>query len=132
MSALLDTNIIIRYVTGDPPAEALIAKDIIDNEPDLMVTAHILAEVAFVLGSVTYNVEREAIVDTLVDFLDKENVMTFGVPKDVVVESLWLCRPSRRVSFADALLWASARTTGHPVYTFDRRFPTDGIEVRRR
>lgn len=41
---------------------------------------------------------------------------------------LW--RPSGRVSFADALIWAAARATAEPrVITFDQRFPD--VEVER-
>lgn len=43
-----------------------------------------------------------------------------------------MCRPSGRVSFGDAMVWAAARSAGvEVVYTFDRRFPSVGIEVRR-
>jgi hypothetical protein len=41
-----------------------------------------------------------------------------------------MCRDSGRVSIPDALIWAAARSAGNtPVYTLDRRFPADGIEV---
>jgi len=40
---------------------------------------------------------------------------------------------SARVSFADAMLWAAARSAGAAtrVYTLDARFPASGIDVRR-
>ena len=42
-----------------------------------------------------------------------------------------MCRPSGRVSIADAMIWAAARTDrASAIYTFDRRFPGDGIEIR--
>ena len=42
-----------------------------------------------------------------------------------------VCRPSGRVSFADALIWAAAHMTpGKVVYSLDERFPADGVEVR--
>ena len=45
---------------------------------------------------------------------------------------LLLCRPSSKVTVPDALLWAAARDAGQGVvYTFDRRFHAEGIEVRR-
>ena len=38
-----------------------------------------------------------------------------------------LCRPSGRVSFADALVWAAARSqTDASVYSLDERFPDEG------
>ena len=42
----------------------------------------------------------------------------------------WLCRPSGRVLFADALIWAEAVTNGLNVYTFDRRFPNSGVALQ--
>jgi predicted nucleic acid-binding protein len=43
-----------------------------------------------------------------------------------------LCRDSGSVSINDALLWATARGSRHAVvYTFDRRFPDDGVSARR-
>jgi len=36
------------------------------------------------------------------------------------------------VSFADAMIWAAARSTrAEAVYSFDDRFPELGVEVRR-
>jgi len=53
------------------------------------------------------------------------------LPKPLVLEALSLCRPSGRVSVADAFIWASARHAGiDGVYTFDRRFPAANLTVR--
>ncbi|GAB4274970.1 MAG: hypothetical protein Kow0092_30460 [Deferrisomatales bacterium] len=77
-----------------------------------------------------YGVERQAVVDVLVELVQKENLHPLGLDKAAVLEGLLLCRPSRRVSFADALVWAHARSSGAPrMYTFDRRFPDAGVEI---
>lgn len=103
----------------------------IDQEEGLLVTDVVLDETAYVLASV-YKVPREAIVDNLILFLQKENIQPFALNKESVLQSLLLCQPSGRVSFADALLWAAAQeTSGKVVYSLDERFPTEGIEVRR-
>jgi predicted nucleic acid-binding protein len=71
------------------------------------------------------------VVDHLILFLQKENIRPFALSKDNVLQALLLCRSSGRVSFADALIWAAARTTDEKVvYSFDERFPRDGVEVR--
>ena len=50
---------------------------------------------------------------------------------EVLLSGLELCRPSGRVSVPDALIWAMARAQPPSVvYTFDRRFPAEGIELR--
>ena len=52
--------------------------------------------------------------------------------KETLLQALLLCRPSGRISFADALVWAAAiETEDKIVYSLDARFPHDGIEIRR-
>ncbi len=129
MTAILDTSVIVRYLLNSPRHMAEVSTAIINGTEDLIVTTDAIAEVAYVLGSSTYRVPRARIVDALSEFLQRRNVSLFRIEKGVVLRALELCRPSRRVSFADALIWAAARSAGQPVYTFDRRFPSDGIEV---
>lgn len=121
---------VVRYLTGDPPDMAETAASVIDGEDGLLVTDGVLMETAYVLTSV-YGVERQTVVDHLVAFLQKENISTFGLDKRSVLQALLLCRPSGRVSFADALLWAAAQSTGEKVvYSLDQRFPSEGIVIR--
>ena len=121
---------LVRYLTGDPPQMAEQAAEIIDQVDGLQVTDGVLMETAYVLTSV-YDVERQIVVDHLMVFLQKENITTFRLDKGLVLQALLLCRPSGRVSFADALLWAAARSTDEKlVYSLDERFPTDGVEVQ--
>lgn len=132
MTAFVDTSVIVRYLMGDQADMAEAAARIMDGDEDVYVTDVVLAETAYVLTSV-YRVPREAVVDHLVAVIRKENIMTHGLGKDLAMRAMLLCRPSHRVSFADALLWAAARSVPSPVvYTFDERFPRDGVEVRSR
>ena len=90
-----------------------------------------LVETAYVLTSV-YRVPRELVVDHLVALLRKANIETFRLDKDLVLEALLLCRPSGRVSFADELVWAAARSEPDgTVFSLDERFPNEGITVLR-
>ena len=131
MSGFLDTSVIVRYLTGDPPELAEKAAHIIDGEEHLQVTDVVLAETAYVLASV-YGISRSVVVDHLIAFLQKENISPFTLDKGLVLQALLLCRPSGRVSFADAMVWAAARSSGtRVVYSLDERFPEDGLEVRR-
>jgi predicted nucleic acid-binding protein len=130
-AALLDTSVIVRYLTGDPKHLSARAARIIDGETALMVTDVVVAETAFVLSSV-YGVPRRAVVDTMVELLQKRNLSVFRLDKGAVIQGLLLCRPSNRVSFADAMVWAAARSAGsEAVYSFDERFPSGGVQVRR-
>ena len=130
MNGILDTSVIVRYLTSDPPDLADRAATIIDTGADLLVTDVALVETAYVLTTV-YGVPREVAVDYLITFLQKKNIYTLGLDKDMALHALLLCRPSGRVSFADAMVWAAARSSGSQViYSFDERFPSDGVEVR--
>lgn len=132
MSACLDTSVIVRYLTGDPPELAEEAARIIDGVEGLQLTDVVLVETAYVLTSV-YKAPREVVVGHLIALLRRENISPFGLDKGLALHALLLCRPSGRVSFADSMVWAAARSSGvRSVYSFDQKFPADGIEVRRR
>jgi len=107
------------------------AARVIDGEEGLQITDVVLAETAYVLTSV-YRISRSVAVDHLVAFLQKQNVSPFVLDKGLVLQALLLCKASGRVSFADAMLWAAARSSETKVvYSLDERFPQDGLEVRR-
>ena len=126
----LDTNLVVRYLTNDQPEMARRAARLIDSSQVLQITDVVIAETGFVLTSV-YKIGREAVIDSLLAFLQKSNVAIYGLDKDAVLHALILCGPSKRVSFADAMLWAAAHSAGgSAVYTLDDRFPADGIDIK--
>lgn len=131
MSAFLDTSMVVRYLTGEPPGLAEQAARVVDGAEGLQVTDVVLAETAYVLTSV-YRVPRDVVVDHLVTLLQKQNISPFALDKGIVLQALLLCRSSGRTSFADAMVWAAARSAGSEVvYSLDERFPADGLDVRR-
>jgi predicted nucleic acid-binding protein len=126
----LDTNLIVRYLTNDQPEMAKRAARLIDSSKTLHVTDVVIAEAGFVLTSI-YKAGRGSVVDSLVAFLQKSNIAVYGLDKGVILQALLLCGPSSRISFADAMLWAAARSEGNSaVYTLDARFPEDGLVVK--
>lgn len=126
---LLDTSVLLRYLTRQPPELALRARELIEGEPELLLSEIALAEAGYVLTTF-YRVERASVVDALQSLVRRRNVRLVNLPKPIAFQALALCRPSRRVSFADALLWAQARTLGvSRIFTFDRKFPSDGLEL---
>ncbi len=130
MSGFLDTSMVVRYLTRDVPQMAEQAAEVINGQDSLWVTGVVLAEVDHVLRSV-YRLSRETIVEYLLEFVSKQNMNCYGLEKGTVLQALRMCRPSGRISIADAMIWAATRTSGQNiVYSFDRRFPSDGIEVR--
>ena len=130
-AAFVDANILLRHFTGRPADQAEHARRILSEADDVLVTDVALNETAYVLGR-QYGIPRERIVDWLVSLLQRDNISVYAIDKGIAIEGLLMCRPSGRVSFADAMIWAATRSAGaEVVYTFDRRFPSVGIEVRR-
>lgn len=132
VSRFLDTSIVVRYLTDDPPKLADAAADVLDGKEELRLTDVVIVETAYVLSTV-YGIPREDVVDSLMALIQKKNVTIFALDKQHALEALLLCRPSGRVSFADAFIWAAAKSDGaEAIYSFDERFPAQDIEVLRR
>jgi predicted nucleic-acid-binding protein len=104
---------------------------VIDSETALIVPEVALMEAAYTLRT-QYGVGREQILDTLIEFVEKKNIRVHNLDRDIVIEALRLCRPSNRVNFGDAMIWAAVRCAPPArLYSFDERFPTGEVEVRR-
>jgi predicted nucleic-acid-binding protein len=77
-----------------------------------------------------YGVAREDVADLLIRLLRRRNILVHGLDKETVIAAILLTRPSNRISVPDALIWAAARCAApSTVFTFDRRFPREGIQV---
>ena len=127
----VNTSVVVRYLVGSSDALFEEAKTILEHTSELVIMDVALAEVFFVLRSV-YKVPREKLIDVLVTLVQRRNIRIFGLAKEIVVKGLLLCRPSGRVSLPDALIWAAA-VSGNgvaTVYSFDKRFPSEGVELR--
>ena len=127
MTAFVDTNVLIRHLTGDPPAQAAKATRFLEQADDLLLPDLILAEVAYVLESF-YEAPRVQVAETL------RAVLAFSAIR--VVDNELLLRTvevyeAHRLDFADAYLVASAERTGvEEVASFDRAIDRVGT-VRR-
>lgn len=128
MSAFLDTSVVVRNLTGRPPDMADRARRLLASGETLTITDTILVETGFVLTR-TYGIARQPAVDAMIGLLRNRHIATAPMGKELAIQALRLCRDSGRVSFADAMLWASARFFEQRVHTFDRRFPEEGVEV---
>ena len=131
MRDFVDTNLLLRYLTGQPAGQFERAAALIDRDSALYVTEVALLETAFALRS-QYGFTREQIVDALIELVRKANIHIHQLEREVVIEALLLCRPSNRVSFGDAMIWAAVRCAQPArLYTFDERFPTGDVDVQR-
>ena len=92
----------VRYITGDLEGLAQAATDIADGEQELWITDVVLTEASYVLSSV-YQLSRALIVDQFIEFVQKQNIIVYAIRKGFLIQALLMCRPSGRVSVADAL-----------------------------
>ena len=124
----LDTSVVVRYLTDDPPEMAARAALLIDSRTPLTVSNLVLVESAYVLTSV-YGIDRAEVAEALAALMLRSNVECPHLSVALVVRALQLAGQPGRVSFVDALIWGGARQAEAPVATFDRRFPTEGLEL---
>ncbi len=121
--AVVDANVLLRYLTGAPPALATRARTLLvaaeQGNVRLLVTALTLAEVVFVLQHL-YRWPRKALVEGLSELLASD---TFHFPEAAVLErALVWYRDMPRLHFADAYVAAVAAARHAAVVSFDREF----------
>jgi predicted nucleic-acid-binding protein len=81
MPRFVETSVLIRYLTADPPEMAQRAARLIETDDDLSVTDTILVETAHVLRRL-YGVAREDVADLLVRLLRRRNILVHGLTKE--------------------------------------------------
>ena len=117
MTAFVDTNVLIRHLTGDPPELAARATRYLGAADELLLPDLILAEVAYVLESF-YEVSRAQVATTLRAVLAYPAIRVLDA--DLLQRAVEVYE-SHRLDFADAYLVASAERTGIGVIaSFDR------------
>jgi predicted nucleic acid-binding protein len=125
----LDASVLVRYVTGEPAEQAVRAATLLRCGQPLWIDSVALLETAYVLEKVL-NTPRADVVDALLDVVREPNIRLQGLDYNLVLQALMHCRPSGRVGFGDALLWAVVRYDSGEIFTFDQRFPREGLTAR--
>lgn len=120
--AILDANVLLRFLTDEPRDLADRAAAILDlarsRRTTLLVTSLTLAEVVYVLDSV-YGWERATIVERLIELISAD---VFWFPEEEILRrALAWYRDVSRVHFADAYVAATAMTrSNRVVISFDQ------------
>ncbi len=127
MSAFIDTNVLVRHLTGDPPEMGDRATRYLRDSREIMLTDLVAAEVVYVLESF-YDVPRGQVAEAVRSLLAMASV--------VCVDTALLLRAvevyeTDRLDFAEAYLVACAESTGvHKVVSFDRSIDRVGTVER--
>lgn len=117
LNAFVDSNVLVRHLTGDPPEQASRATQFLRAGDGLILVDLVVAEVVYVLESV-YEVERERVAELV------RAILAF--PALTVADEALLLRAleiyeEHRIHFAEAYLAACAEISGvGAVASFDR------------
>ena len=124
MTAFVDTNIIIRHMTGDPPDLAARSTAFLAAAEELLIPDLIVAEIVYVLESF-YEVPPEEVACLVRSVIAFPAIRTIDVP--LLLRALEVYE-THRLDFAEAYLIASAESTGvDEIASFDGaidRIPT--------
>lgn len=108
MSAFVDTNILVRHLTADPPKMAARATAFLADAVQLYLADLIVAETIYVLESF-YKAPREQIATTMRSLLSMRSVVT--VDPALLLRAIEVYEVDR-LDFAEAYLVACAESTG--------------------
>ncbi len=113
---LLDTNVVVRHLTGDPPEMAKRATRFLASEAELVLADVILAECVYVLESV-YRIDRVGVAQLMRAAL---MLPTISADVELLFRALEIYEVDR-LDFAEAYLVAAAEFTGvTSIASFDK------------
>jgi predicted nucleic acid-binding protein len=121
--AFIDSNVILRHLTKDPPKMAKAALRTLDDAQNgkisLLLTSLTVAEVVWVLESF-YGHAKAKIAEIMGQFLFCDGLEVEDL--DLIIEALTLYQ-GKNLDFADAFLAAIALRRGpQAIYSFDQHF----------
>lgn len=114
---MLDTNVLIRHLTGDPPEIAARATKALADAGPLLLADLVVAETVYVLESY-YEVPRQRVAELMRAAIALPCIATLDA--DVLLRALAIYELDR-LDFAEAYLVAQAEATGiNEILSFDR------------
>jgi predicted nucleic acid-binding protein len=117
MRALLDTNVLVRHLTGDPPGQARRATALLARDDELVLTDLVMAELVYVLESY-YEHPRDKVAEAARALIALPSVAS---DHGLLLRAIELYE-AVHLDFADAYLCAAADMWGIGVVaSFDRR-----------
>lgn len=126
--AILDANVVLRYLLNDDAKQSPEAVELIEHAPDgsLHLSAIILAEVTWTLKS-HFGVPRDNIRAAIQRVLARPAIAADAATLDAVARYA-----NANVDFIDCALAAAGAATGLPVATFDKDYRKFGDVTAKR
>ena len=117
MTAFVDTNVLVRHLTGDPPDLAERATAYLRTERELLLTDLVAAETVYVLESF-YETPRDQVGEAVRSLVAFDSIVCVDLALLLRAVEVY---ETDRIDFAEAYLVACAETTGvGMVASFDR------------
>lgn len=117
MTAFVDTNILVRHLTGDPSAMAERATAFLASRSELYLTDLIVAETIYVLESF-YKAPRDQVAEAMRSLVAMRSMVT--VDPSLLLRSIEVYEIDQ-LDFAESYLVACAESTGiGAVASFDQ------------
>lgn len=129
INAWLDTNVIVRFLSKEPPAMAQRAQRLMAKaqagEITFRLTSMVVAEIVWVLRTI-YGRDPKDVATAVSALLRADGII--AEKRDTLLEALDVM-VERQVAFPDAFTAVSARQSGEPVCTFDSDFKRLDVEI---
>jgi predicted nucleic-acid-binding protein len=113
---ILDANVILRFILKDISEQAVVARDLLENNT-CVIPVEITAEVVYVLQK-TYGLERKVIAEKISDIMAISEYLF--EQNEIIAEALKVYVAAKSLSFVDCLLVGYSKVSGHEVFTFDK------------
>lgn len=124
----VDTNILVRALTGDDPVQSPAAEAFIQANAPVWVSHVALVETVWVLDSV-YDCGKPQLIEALKRIIDNKEL---ALEEPTVVRSALARYQSKgKIHFEDCMILEIARKAGHlPLATFDKALgKSDGAQT---
>jgi predicted nucleic acid-binding protein len=117
LTALIDTNVLVRHLTGDPPDLAARATAYLGTARELLLTDLVAAETVYVLESF-YQAPRGQVAEAMRSLIAFDSIVC--VDPALLLRAIEVYETDR-IDFAEAYLVACAESIGiNTVASFDR------------
>jgi predicted nucleic-acid-binding protein len=127
VSAFVDTNVLVRHLTGDPAEMAVRATAYLRTETELLLADLVVAETVYVLESF-YETPRVQVAEAVRSLLALDSVVS--VDSALLLRAIEIYEVER-LDFAEAYLVACAESTRiNKVASFDRTIDRVGTVER--
>jgi len=114
--AIVDTNIILRYLLNDDEKLNKKAREIIDNN-DILIPNEVIIEACYVLKKL-YKVEKEIIYTLVIELMAQNNI--YFTDRALIYETFKVYSKTN-IDLVDCILYAYGKIEGQEVKTFDKK-----------